>query len=514
MEAVKVLAAGCAAALVGGMATGNGAVALGPGEGYRQDFDDLDGLLPPHWLADRCGSPALPAGEVCDGSLNRGDLYLFGSDSQETALGSLASGSASTIRFGVVLQNTADDCVTECEFGFEGEQWRSGATLATNRLECRYAVLTAPPTNLAQIVDWHSCPAGNFTSMYHGARCALDGNQASNRVVCQARQLLARVLPPGHFLALWWMHADGPGEDHGLAIDNFWLRWTALSPPEPVHRLLAFWHCNDTEGETTLKSLRPLGTTETPCAYFCDFGAMTNAALAVWEGLVGQNGGVASQNFGAYGGSTLNWPTIEGTNPVAGSALAVLGQENNQGFFEMVFDRAVTDCRVSYATSGTGTGFTNHTVWASTNAGLDWMARESLPAENSGGSSFSLRTLDLTDFFAGSYGTERNRIRVILDGATSYSGNNRFDNLALEGAFPLAYCRLLGTPDAVADLNGAGWHEVGEPLGVRAAPCKPGWRFLQWSDGCRDAERVVTLPPDGMTLTATFVPEGTLLTLR
>jgi hypothetical protein len=66
----------------------------------------------------------------------------------------------------------------------------------------------------------------------------------------------------------------------------------------------------------------------------------------------------------------------------------------------------------------------------------------------------------------------------------------------------------------VGVVSGGGYREVGEAAVIEAAATRPGWRFTRWSDGSREARRTVTVPPAGLSLTATFVAEQGLLILR
>ncbi len=485
------------------------AVDLSFGEVYRQTFAGCTNSLPAGWLANVNDDPATPQPD--NGKSTAGRLYSYGeAGSDERALGSLASGTARNIRYGVVLRNTTGFSVAEVAVACTGEQWRCGAVGTTNTLVCRHAILAEAPASLAAL-EGTELPGLSFVSPAAGVVGALDGHAAANRAALAAVFAPVSELRDGHCLVLWWHGTDAPGGDHGLAIDDLSIRWTALAPPAPEPRLLAFWHCNDVVGDTTLKSLRPFGSPANQSAYVADGGAVTNAAMHVWEGLVGDNGGAAGQNFGAYGGTTKNWPE-EIADSVTGGALAILGNTNNGHHFELRFDRAVTDCVLSYATCGSSTGFTGHFFRVSVDGGTNWLACGAAEAQRS--DTFVVRAVDLGAVFGASYGPARNRLRIVVDGAGGGSGANRFDNILLRGAFPLALVELRAVPDGCGTVAGGGWVEVGTPAVFHAAATRPGWRFAGWSDGARTAARSVVVPAEGLFLAALYAPEGTLLLVR
>lgn len=505
LVSIGALSAACAA---------HAACDLTLGAEYRESCDGLTNSLPAGWLGEIKGEPANPARD--DGSSTTGGLYLYGAGQEnDRALGSLASGSRDHIRFGVVLRNADESCVAEVAVAFTGEQWRSAAGLVTNLLACYGAVLPAAPTNLAAIAsaDRFALPFLNFTSIVHGAGSALDGNDSANRCRVAANFVPPRALAPGHFLALWWHDSDDAGGDHGLAVDDLTIRWAEIAPPAPARQLLAFWHCNAVEEAGSFERLLPLGDRQAPLAYDCDAGALTGASLHAWTGLQGVNGGSSSQNFGAQAGSVNNWPLALGA-AVAGHALAISGPTNNGGFVELRFDRAVTNLVLTYATRGTGAGFTNHSFSASNDWGTNWMACGAAPADTQGGEAFRPRTNAFDSVFACSFGPARNRIRVALSGATYATGNNGFDNIRLEGAFPLARVTGLASPPQAGRVDGAGWHEVGAQAVLRAEAASPGWLFGSWSDGVRTPERAIVVPAAGAALTARFYRCGILLLVR
>jgi hypothetical protein len=130
------------------------------------------------------------------------------------------------------------------------------------------------------------------------------------------------------------------------------------------------------------------------------------------------------------------------------------------------------------------------------------------------GGAFRLRTNEFGHVFQHAFGPARNRIRIALAGATGPTGNNRFDNIRLEGAFPLARVTGAASPPQGGQVAGGGWHEVGTEVVLRAEAGGPGWSFGSWSDGLRDDPRTIVVPAAGLTLTARFYQNGSLLLVR
>jgi endonuclease/exonuclease/phosphatase family metal-dependent hydrolase len=106
----------------------------------------------------------------------------------------------------------------------------------------------------------------------------------------------------------------------------------------------------------------------------------------------------------------------------AGGSFVPQGQKENGNHFQFAIDtRGYQNLVLSYATRGTSTGFQTQTWFASVNEG-EWVQLEVFtgsPAE------YELRTVDLANY----ENVQSLAIRCVVDGATSETGNNRFDNL-------------------------------------------------------------------------------------
>jgi hypothetical protein len=142
--------------------------------------------------------------------------------------------------------------------------------------------------------------------------------------------------------------------------------------------------------------------------------------------LVGDNfGSGASDNWGSFDGTGDNRPV--GT--FAGGSLAISGDDNNGNTFTILADlTGYTNIEVSWANRGTSTGYDSRVVEVSTDGVLY------SPIFSSLGDLTATWTVesasDSMNLLANS-GTAY--IRFTLGGATSGSGNNRFDNIVLRG---------------------------------------------------------------------------------
>ena len=91
----------------------------------------------------------------------------------------------------------------------------------------------------------------------------------------------------------------------------------------------------------------------------------------------------------------------------------------------------MSNISLSYATRGTGTGYNTHTIDYSTDAGQTWTNLGSHAAQQT--STFVVHTSSFFDVFTGTSGPEQNLIRIMVSGASSTNGNNRFDNILVTG---------------------------------------------------------------------------------
>jgi hypothetical protein len=161
--------------------------------------------------------------------------------------------------------------------------------------------------------------------------------------------------------------------------------------------------------------------------------------IAVWnfndsDLLVDHGSGTLSTNFNlvnvvfTLGGTTTNARFAD----AAGQSLTLQGgtaTSNNGRFLNLdVSTVGFSGVRVSFATQGTGTGFNNNQLQYS----LDGVTFVNFGPPYSPTVTFSLVTFDLSSI-VGLNNNPNAAFRIVFSGAASASGNNRIDNLVVEG---------------------------------------------------------------------------------
>lgn len=195
---------------------------------HSQNFDTLaqsgtsnpwtDNSTLPGWYAAR--SVAVPpviylAGT---GTGTTGGLWSFGANPVigDRALGGIGSNAAGDILWAVVLENTGSTPITELAVSFVGEQWRNGGNTDAQTVGFTYSLDATTITS----GTWTGVASLDFTSPITGATAgALDGNNAANRI--SLSETLPITINPGETVWLRWLRPNSPGNDHGLAIDDF-----------------------------------------------------------------------------------------------------------------------------------------------------------------------------------------------------------------------------------------------------------------------------------------------------
>lgn len=211
---------------------------------YSQDFNSLatsgsanpwaDNVTLPGWYSSRNGTNTASY-RAGDGSNNTGDLWSYGvtgaGDLEDRALGSVASGSATPIAFGVRFFNNTESTFTNISLSYTGEQWRNGGNVAAQTLSFAYQVSSSPITNLAS-TGWSDLTALDFATPTTGSTAgALDGNVASNRQGFLNVTLTGVWIAPGEELFLRWTDLNDSGNDHGFGVDDFVISFNSLSNP-------------------------------------------------------------------------------------------------------------------------------------------------------------------------------------------------------------------------------------------------------------------------------------------
>lgn len=210
---------------------------------YAQDFNTLANSGTPtwvdnstilNWYSQRTGSGTTYAPNT--GTTTAGGLYSFGaaSPSTERSLGTIGSGNAAAGSFahGVLLRNSSSAAITALSVAYTGEQWRR-ENVAAQTITFWYKVSTSPIINLTagNNSGWIAVTSLNFVSLQNSAAAiALDGNLSANRTVISAIAIPSLNLAVNDYIMLKWEDPDHGGNDHGLAIDDVTIAWTATAP--------------------------------------------------------------------------------------------------------------------------------------------------------------------------------------------------------------------------------------------------------------------------------------------
>ena len=110
----------------------------------------------------------------------------------------------------------------------------------------------------------------------------------------------------------------------------------------------------------------------------------------------------------------------------SGGSFVPQGEKENGKHFQIEIDtRGYQNLTLSYATRGTSTGFQTQSWFTSVNGG-EWVQVIAFTGINS---EYELRIIDLVGYD----NVESLGIRCVVNGATSTTGNNRFDNLRITG---------------------------------------------------------------------------------
>jgi hypothetical protein len=205
--------------------------------------------------------------------------------------------------------------------------------------------------------------------------------------------------------------------------------------------LIAYWNFNNQTnlgGTSGCWQQNPFGTTGNEAEYLRDSGTGT-AEISVWgaadssEGnLLGPNGtaGSVSNQFGSFSGTTLN--ALNGD--LGGGTLSIIGMGQNLHYILVEVDNPISAATLTYASRGTATGFTTHIWDYSTDNGATWHALNTHAATMT--ATWAVHTVAIGDVFAGTSGHESNLLRLTVDGSTNTGGNNRIDNMQINGILP------------------------------------------------------------------------------
>ena len=183
-----------------------------------------------------------------------------------------------------------------------------------------------------------------------------------------------------------------------------------------AQELLAFWGFDAREGSVP-QFVSPLAP---------DLGEVPTASLS-WNFLSSGNTGVNS-----FTGTDINWPSGYTADP--NYDMAIQGLEDDGNYLNdgrhwtiAVDTTGYENISLKMAIQRSATGFTNNTIEYSTDGGGSWNLFE---AGFNPPTSRQLRTFNF-----GEYANDEPdfQVRMTLDGADANAGNNRFDNITIEG---------------------------------------------------------------------------------
>ena len=215
-------------------------VYVAAGSVYSQNFDTLantgsgvawvNGSTLPGWFLYRQPAPGVDITTYAagTGSSATGSFYSFGaSGSTERALGGVGSGGtyfgspatgAVAGWMAVGLVNGTGQTLTQFSVSFAGEQWRDGGAGDTQTMRFEYGW----GSSFTSVSSW-TAPGGTFdwaSPVVSGTAGAVDGN-TTGRVNGRGGLISGVNWAPGDTLWLRWVETNDPGNDHGLAIDDF-----------------------------------------------------------------------------------------------------------------------------------------------------------------------------------------------------------------------------------------------------------------------------------------------------
>lgn len=197
------------------------------GQAYTQDFNTLaitgtSSTLPTGWAFTESGTSANSTYTAGTGSSTTGDTYSFGAASDtDRALGGLQSGSLIPT-IGACFANNTGSTITSLAIMYTGEQWRSGETGRTDRLDFQYSLDATSLTT----GTWTNVDTLDFTTLNTASIGAKDGNATANRATITLT-ITSLTIVNGATFYIRWNDFNATGSDDGLAIDDFSLTPTA-----------------------------------------------------------------------------------------------------------------------------------------------------------------------------------------------------------------------------------------------------------------------------------------------
>jgi hypothetical protein len=216
--------------------SGAGAGQVNLGAAYLQSFDSLASTGTSNTWSDNSTIAGWYSSRVVyigdSGTSTTGGLHSYGSDS-DRALGSIASGTTTTVYFGTQFVNAIGSTIDTVTVSYDGEQWRRGGNTPQRPETLSFSdqIFSAGAGSLTAATGWTTITSLDFVTPNASdtAASALDGNLLANRVSGIAASITGISFQNTQELWIRWADADNTGTDHGIAIDN--VSVTAI--PEP-----------------------------------------------------------------------------------------------------------------------------------------------------------------------------------------------------------------------------------------------------------------------------------------
>ncbi len=178
-------------------------------------------------------APEFTSYRVSDGSMKNGWLYSFGSIPRALLRTGRWEPSPPArpwrLRLACGSKTTHPVPSSNITVSYTGEQWRNGGKPDTHSLVFSYRVSSTAITNIDVGVDenWKPFEALDFKPPVTGSKVStLDGHASNNHAAFSKVVLTGVTLKPGDELFLRWV--AGPGNRHGLGVDDFSLSYTPL----------------------------------------------------------------------------------------------------------------------------------------------------------------------------------------------------------------------------------------------------------------------------------------------
>ncbi len=212
---------------------------------YVQDFDGLDSFgtgavaMPAGWHFYEWGSAADNTYRAGTGSSATSDTYSFGPlRSRDRALGSLASGTLTRIVYGTMFINRSGSDINAVSVACRGEQWRRGGSGAPDSLRCFFTTVRGTRLDDTGFAAWTEIPELLFQSVSTlKSAAALNGNDSCRILHAD----IPLMLHHNDTLLIRWRDLNAPGNDDGLAVDSFSIRFRNGAVTQSNHpRLLSF----------------------------------------------------------------------------------------------------------------------------------------------------------------------------------------------------------------------------------------------------------------------------------